>query len=477
MMVRMNKTKPLQVPNSRGDFGLKIDCPFCDTLVTKCRHTGKELKFCPYLERLSYKVIGYDKTTGKRRSKNLTTREYRDALAEAAIFQQELRNKKAEDVRPEPKEVTLQEKEITHPQPEASNVRSPLLVEEMSSYLSFLEGSESVPEHKRRARSKEHCREVSKTLLEFVKCLKDTYQVKELHASDINEDMIGLYHKYILSRGLSPRSYNKRIGEMRTFCNHLIKQGKININPFVGVINRPETHNFSVLTKEEYEALLKVIGADYGKRKVGKEFKNFYREWIIPAIKIGIMSGRRVEEVVRSKWSDIETDTDGNMNCINITDYKVSRQQNRLEDNPKRIKTPVTAELKEVLDQLGYSEFKGTDNYIIGNDENMDRATMKKFLGRAFTHFWEQTEYSKTKKASFKILRKTYLSSLAASIGISNARVVSQHSDVSVLQEHYVSAQVLGMTAKNFSVFGKNEERQAELHKLRQSNHEVSLEK
>ena len=102
---------------------------------------------------------------------------------------------------------------------------------------------------------------------------------------------------------------------------------------------------------------------------------------------------------------------------------------------------------------------------------------MKKFLTKAFSHYWKQLEYSKTKNASIKTLRKTYLSSLAGAIGISNARVISQHSDTKVLSDHYVSDQVIGATVKNFSVFPKEEERKAELNKIRQSGNVLYLEK
>ncbi|HTA27949.1 MAG TPA: site-specific integrase [Bacteroidia bacterium] len=472
MIAPMTKIKPLQNPKGRGDFGLKVDCSFCDTLVSGCRFNGKSLESCPHPECLSYKVIGYDKETGKRRTKNLTTRIYEEALEQARLFQNELKEtKKPEIFTPAPVE-------IVPPKIEKETTPTPLLVNEMASYMAYLRGADSVPEHKRRARCESHCKNVENHFFAFINSIKDEYKVKGLGINEVTDDMVGKFHKSILARNLSPRTYNKSIGTLQTFFNYLKKSGKINTNPFYGVLRKPETHKISVLTKEEFEALVEAVQKpELGKRKVGTETKDYYRDWILPAIKIGIMSGRRSEETIRAKWSDIETNQNNEMLSLSVIDYKVSRQQNRLQDNPKRISVPITAELKEVLEQLEYSKFKGTDRYIIGNDEPMDRNTMKTFLGRAFSHYWEQTEYSKNKKASYKILRKTYLSSLSASIGISNTQVISQHSDTKVLQEHYVSAQVLGTTAKNFSVFSKTEERQAELNKLRKSNNGLSLEK
>jgi integrase len=473
MVIKVNKIKPLENPKSRGDFGLKVDCSFCDTLVSGCRLNGKALAFCAHPECLSYKVIGYKKT-GKRRTKNLQTRIYKEARVEAALFQNELKNNK----KPEP---SIQTPEIiAPPKVNIQTAPTPLLINEMASYMAYLRGADTVPEHKRRARSEAHCKSVENHLFDFIKSIKDDYKVKEITITGVTEDMVGKYFKSISSGTISPRSFNKSVGILQTFFNHLKKNGKINANPFSGIIRKPETHKISVLTKEEYDALVDVLHKpELGKRKVGTETKDYYREWILPAVKIGVMSGRRAEEILRSKFSDIERDENGEMLTLSVIDYKVSRQQNRLNDNPKRITVPLTEEIKKVLiDELNYEKLKDSQDYIIGNNEMMDRNTMKVFLGRSFTHYWEKTEYSKTKKASYKILRKTFLSSLASSIGISSARVVSQHSDTKVMEEHYISRQVLGITAKNFSVFSQTQERQAELHKLRKiDNKEISIEK
>jgi integrase len=462
-------TKPLHIPKDKinQSFGLKIDCAECGTLVNAiCRKSGLVLEQCKFGHRQSFKVIAYESQTGKRRTKNLQTKDYKEAVLEAALFQKQIKKEKR------------QVEKIHYSPVESIPQSAPLLVDSLAKCVAFLRGSENIPEHKRRTRCPQHCKQVENTLLEFVKCLKDNYKVKELTVVQVNQDMIGKYHADIVSRKMSPRSYNLRIGTLRTFYNYLMREGQVRVNPFAGIIRKPETHTISILTKEEYEALLEAIQKpEIGKRRVGKEVKDFYRPWIKPAIQIALATGRRGEEVIRSKWDNIQTDVNGDMLSLSVIDYKVSRQQNRLEDNPKRISVPITAELKELLLGLGAKEKIGSPEYIIGTDETMDRKTMKVFLTRSFSHYWNQLEYSKTKKISFKVLRKTYLSSLSAAIGISNARVISQHSDTKILADHYVSDQVIGVTAKNFSVFSQQEERQEELNKLRQSGNHLSLEK
>ncbi len=461
-------TRPLYIPKDKRQFGLKIDCGECGTLVTDvCKKSCSALENCKFGHKHSFKVIVYEPNSGKRRTKNLETRDYKEAIIEAAIFQKEVKAEKQ-------KEIINKEEPI-----QASTQSAPLLIESMAKYMAFMHGAESIPEMKRRARSTAHCKQVERTFLQFVKCQKDNYDIKKITIEQVNSDMTNRFHSFILSRKLSGRNYDLTMGTMSTFYNHLLKEGKAKVNPFLGFVRRTiQANKINVLTSKEYEAILKVYeNPELFKRSVGKEKKDYYRSWVSPAIKIALMSGRRGEELIKSKWSDIETDENNQMQSLTVIDYKVSRQQNRLETNPKRISVPITEEFKNVLMELGYEKLKESEQYIIGNEETMDRHTMKIFLGRSFSHAWGQTEFSKNKKASFKILRKCYLSALSAAIGISNARVISQHSDTKILQTNYVSAEILGLTAKNFSVFSKTEERQAELNKLRQSHNGLSLEK
>jgi integrase len=218
---------------------------------------------------------------------------------------------------------------------------------------------------------------------------------------------------------------------------------------------------------------------ELGLCKVGKEMKNFYRPWIKESIKIGLMTGRRAEEITEMRLKDITTDVKGEMLTLVATDFKVSRQQGRLQNNPKKISVPITEELKNLL-KPDYEKFKkdGVDKYILADEETMSRESVKKFMSRSFSHYWKQLDASKSKDASYKTLRKTYLSSLSAAIGISNAQIISQHSDTKVLADHYVNHEVIGKTAKNFSVFSSEDDtRQKELHELRKSGKSISLEK
>ena len=457
--------KPLYIPKDKREFGLKVYCKYCNTLVfDTCKATGEPLQKCLHPADLFFKAVEYEKNSDKRRTMKLDTRILKEALAQSAAFYQEV--KEGKHHREKFQVPTLEKEE-----------GSLLLIEAMSRYVDFLRGGESTPEHKRRKRGEKYCREVEKIFIEFIKSLKKHYNVKELTAKQVDQPMVGKFHANIESKNLGARSYNIRMTRMYSLYNHLIQEGLATINPFAGVVRKLETHNIEVLTKEEYNALLDIVQIlELGLQKVGKEIKNFYRPWVKDGIQLGLMTGRRSEEIIQMRWKDIVLNNQGELLAVNATDFKVSRQQGRLEKNPKKISVPITVDLKQLLIELGYEKFKGSDKYILADDETMNRETMRKFMARSFTHYWKQLSFSK--EATYKNLRKTYLSSLSAAIGISNAQIISQHSSTKILSDHYVSDKIIGQTAKNFSVFPEqNESRQNELHDLRKSSNGISLEK
>ncbi len=101
--------------------------------------------------------------------------------------------------------------------------------------------------------------------------------------------------------------------------------------------------------------------------------------------------------------------------------------------------------------------------------------TISSFISHSFTHYYKQLETER--ELSYKCLRKTYISSLSAALGIENARLITKHSGTQVMEEHYVDKKVIALTANNFEVFNQDEKRKSELEKVRNSNHEISLER
>ncbi|MBC7865764.1 MAG: hypothetical protein IAF38_22515 [Bacteroidia bacterium] len=469
----MKKIEPLYIEKDKDDFGLRVDCAECGTLPGAiCRKSCMPIMACEFGHRHSFKVIAYEKHSGRRRTKNLKTRDWKQARLEAAQFQKEVKESISPKVQVEKPIVNILEKQN----------HSLLLTEGMALHVSYLRGEQNIPDHQRRARSEGHCRPVEKCYLDFISCLKKDYPVKNLTVNQVDQNMVGRFHSLLESRNPAPRTYNININYMQTLFNFLKREGHATLNPFAGVIRKPETPKITVLNKEEYEAMLEIVQKpELGICKLSSGIsKNYFRPWIKDFISAGIFSGRRIEELAKAQWKSINFDRE-EMQSLEVIDYKVSRQQARLETNPKRILVPITSELKNLLFSLGAERYKNDpDRYILAGDEEMSRDSIKKFVSHSFSHYWKQLPYSKDKQASYKTLRKTYLSSLAGAIGISNAQVISQHSDTKVLSDHYVSSLVLGETAKNFSVFpnkDQNKGRQKKLNELRKSEKNLSIER
>ena len=465
MIVTMNKN-PLFIPENKRwrGLGVTVFCRSCQKNRTDiCGKTNGPLKKCPYGATHTFKCYiqepGSD--TG-RRTKTFSTRDPQEALRLAMKFREEVKSGR--------KQHPVLNDKIENNQKESGNPY--LLRNAMSRYLDYLSGV-NVPEFKKRVRSEKHRKEVMRILEDFSVCSKkNSDNVKERTIDQVDENLIGKFHEDIVKSGYSNRSYNKMMGVLKSFYNYLIREHYTRINPVLGVVRRPENRDVAILTKEEYSRLEEAIQKpELGFCKLGSdEVKNYFKPWMLDAVQLGIFTGRRTEEIVMLRWQDVVLDENGNLSFLEATDFKVSRQQGRLEDNPKKIPVPVTKELRKLLLRLGYKKYKNTDRFILAGDEKMKRDTIKLFISKSFTNYWNQLNIPK--KATFKSLRRTYISKLSAAIGINNAQVITKHAGQEVMTNHYVSSQILASTAKNFRVWGEDgETRNDKLEKIRMTNH------
>src|SRR5690606_12738816 len=68
---------------------------------------------------------------------------------------------------------------------------------------------------------------------------------------------------------------------------------------------------------------------------------------------------------------------------------------------------PINMDLKELLDELGYDEKKGTDDYILFPERDIMTETLMDKISKSFTHY--RIGAGITKDVSLMHLRKTYL--------------------------------------------------------------------
>jgi hypothetical protein len=202
------------------------------------------------------------------------------------------------------------------------------------------------------------------------------------------------------------------------FFKYVIKKLKVKIdNPFEEVKIREVHYDPEIIPVEEMEQLLGVITPENGKGIKGlkkKETVNYYRPWLKKVIALSLLIGERLDGVVLLRWRHIEG------NFFKIPNFKVDRIQKT--DGKYYSYTPITVDLAEQLVQF---DMTGEEEYIV-EPAVQNRETLKKFISKAFTHYWKVT--GNKRKVTFKNLRKTYETLLTSAIG-EKAMLVKHNSD------------------------------------------------
>lgn len=199
--------------------------------------------------------------------------------------------------------------------------------------------------------------------------------------------------------------------------------------------------------------LLSVVCEENGIQKFPKSHnRNHYFYWVKDAFNLGLYTGRREEELINMKFSDIEIDENGTMIIVG-EDLKSNRLNQIVdEDDKKRFAVPVGDELKEVLYNLGYEKYKNCyDRFLIAPD-CLKRKNLPKRMSKSFHHFWQLT--GKDKKLTFYNLRKTHITELQVYTS-GKAYEVTGHSKDQVVQDHYINIKRIARSVANngFRVF------------------------
>ena len=471
---------PLIIPPNKRVKGLVVYCYKCKTNITSgiCKTTGKPIKQCPHGDKHVFKVyVSVPGTSNERRTKKLETRDVNEAIKQALDFEKEIKeNKNQNNIE---KEVRIINRERTIKQTTKQEMPNNLL-NAMARYVGFLyNDKEIVPEFRKEIRSKKHVGDIERNFKYFVICLKQNgYNPDKLSLSEVNDQVIGKFHDYILKElNLSNSSYNRAMKELTSFYNFFINEGYQIRNPFKSIPRKQENANVETITEEEYSRLLEIIQKpELGKSTLSNGVvKNMYKPWMKEAVELGLFTGRRTEEIVQMKWNNVFDDEKGNLLFIKVIDYKVSRQKGQEFDNPKYIYIPITEELSNLLFRIGYEKYKGNDKYILAPEETVTRDTVNHFITHSFPHYYKQLETGRN--LSYKCLRKTYISKLSAYMGIDNARLITKHSGTQVMENNYIDKKIIAETAHNFKMFKQENNRQNEIEKIRDINNEKTLER
>lgn len=450
--------KPLYIPPAKKFKGLTVLCHQCKRTVSDiCKATIKPIQKCPYGDKHVFKAIVYvSGVINERKTLTLETRDLNEAIKLAIEFETDVKSKK-KNAGTSTNKKESREAKIPH-----------LLLHAIARYVGWLSG-EGVPAHLKRERSTEYIRDVERAFTVFVACLnKSGYEMSSLGVTEINDEMVGYLYECLLNeKKFSNRTFNKYFGAYTSFLKWYMEEyDRPMRNSFERVQRKRVHHNPEIIEKVEYEALLAKITPENGIKnyeKGKKPIRNIYRPWLADGIRMGLETGRRREEIINLKFSDIVDN--GEVAYIKAENYKVNRIQNLTSPEEKKfIFIPITVSLRQILDKLGYEEKHNSNDFILAPEIKENRVKiMSDTLSRGFSHYYDQIG---SKKLTFKSLRKSYITGLSLYMG-SNAKAITQHSGDEVLREHYIDKQVLAKAASGFEVFSKEKNRKQELGQSR----------
>jgi hypothetical protein len=204
------------------------------------------------------------------------------------------------------------------------------------------------------------------------------------------------------------------------------------------------------LTFKEFDEIIKSIKVENGRYKKGakkwdkngtKETQNqsnHYRDWLINAYHLSLYTGRRREEILSIKWSDISKHKDRYF--MSNENLKVSRAKKSRFDSTQMYLIPVFEQFMDFLVSIGFNEKQGKDEYIlkIENREFVKIQTMCDNLSKPFTHYSKLLGYDYT----WYDLKNTYVSNLVLIAG-DEANLITNTASMNTLKTHYLDNRVL----------------------------------
>ncbi len=432
----------LTLPKKDRPKGLFLYCNKCKTEYSDGRKVKCKCK------KLVYKAkIHVPGTKGAMKRKILYASNFRDALIKFHDFKAQLLNN------------GFQKVEL-----KKTSQRPIRLIECFAHYMGYL-NNVGVPEHKQKIRDPKYIGKFDFLFEQYKTVLQiNGVDWKILKFIEVNDDVVGYIHKHFLrTLNYSNKTYNNNMALLSGFTSHIIKEFSLDYkNPFLGVPDMIVTPKVTSVGESEFTQLLEIVTPENGiqmktlKSRKNMKKTNHYKPWLKWGFRLGLYTGGRSEDVVELKWSDI-TLKDGKFDTIKTIDHKMdSANSNRTSKEERLTKFfAVTKELGELLIEMGYKKFKGTDKYILATDDGLKRSNVSGILSRSFSHYYSLLNTGK--EVTFRNLRKTYMTSALREFGEAST-ALTNHATVNMTIKHYQDKEVTRDAAKeSFSVFKKNE--------------------
>jgi integrase len=419
--------------------GLFLYCNGCNTNYSDDRKVKCKCG------QLTYKAIVHIAGTKRGvRTKVLKASDLNEAIVEFLEFKRQLSNNSFQRV-----EIKKQANTPT------------LLVECFAYYMGFL-NNVGVPKHKQKERDPHYIRKVDHAFEMYLSALSlNDIDRRILKFTEVTEEMVGFIHDYFLEElNYSNKTYNNNMGFLRAFTSHVIEKFRLDYqNPFLGVPDRLVTPKVTAVRENEFIKLLEMVTPENGvhlqtkKNRTNPLKTNLYRPWMKNAFKVGLFTGGRSEDIVQLKWTDIILAEDGTFDTLRTIDHKIDKANSNITSTDDRMYKyfAITKELGDLLLEMGYNQYKGTEKYIIATEDQLSRAGVSDLVSRAFSHYYKQLNTGK--EVSFRNLRKTFMTSALREFGVAST-ALTNHKTVSMTNKHYYDKAITRDEAKEtFSVF------------------------
>lgn len=414
--------------------GLHVVCKKCNKLIEVNQDAYKG---CMHpIDRQKYKAIV--KINGSRKTRDLKTLEYDDAIKELLEFKHELSN---------PIKLKVIEEKVA--------IEYDLFTDFLFMYSDWLENV-GVPKHEQKVRSAKYIKETVGYIVRLRDFLEANGQdLNKLTIYQVDKYMLGGYYEHLEKTINSNSTFNHNLRALKNFYNFLINEKELVIQNIPKKMRlKYENPNPTSIEDEDFLKLLSVITKEDSIEvlKSGSK-KNRFRPYTKDGIELAAYTGMRLEEVTSLKYSDIVVDSNGELEYLIGTDLKFERAHNW--DNTKATKTvyiPISNELKDLLKRLNYQGNIGVDKYLIADNGNIDRKSLAKQLSHSFTFYRRKANLSDD--FSIKHLRKTFLTKLHLQTGLTESMGYQKTS--SVILKNYIDKRAVVKEAnkRGFSFFG-----------------------
>lgn len=272
---------------------------------------------------------------------------------------------------------------------------------------------------------------------------EDFFAIKVNKVSDNN-----VSHTIKHLQNWSSSIQKKAFGFYNQFYSFLNTKGYNIESPFkdIEVADNP-IRDARALTFDEFTIIHNAMrNGDSNDREKGKIR---YFNWLPDAFTFNSLTGRRREEFMMAKFSDIVL-VDGKLlgGYIKMIDSKYSKQNaHKIAFKNRYTKAPIYPELMDFLIKMGYEKFKGTDRYIVAGDEIKQRDTLANNLTNGFSYYRKKVQLSSD--IQLNGLRKKYITRMRNEFG-DNANFFTGHKSSRIDMKHYYDDSEIFEKVKSF---------------------------